>query len=366
MRVIIAAGGSGGHIFPSVALAYELKKKGIKDIYFVSSRRRLDKNMLEGCGLPGYFLSINPMPLRFRPVKILVFIFKLLMDIITSVYILARTRPSVIVGFGGYSSGAISFIGKIFRVPVIIHEQNLLPGRANKILARIADVVAVTFKETGEYFKRHEKNIIHSGNPLRLNILSNDKEQSLKKLGMDPERTTVLIMGGSQGSSFLNSKVSETALLLKRSLGDRIQFVHITGKKDYDEIRNFYADHGIKAAVFSFMERIDLAYAASDLIVSRSGAAAIFEIAYYKKPMILIPYPNPKNSQRSNAIYFSDKGAAIYREEKDICGDDLYREIKDLLTKKDKLAEMGHAAGSLAMPEAGSNLADEVILLGKR
>ncbi|MDP8259223.1 MAG: undecaprenyldiphospho-muramoylpentapeptide beta-N-acetylglucosaminyltransferase [Candidatus Aadella gelida] len=366
MKVIIAAGGSGGHIFPSVALAHELKRKGIKDIYFVSSRRRLDRNMLEGCGFPGYFLSINPMPLRFRPIKMVVFVFKFLMDIITSVYILVRTRPAIIVGFGGYSSGAISFIGKMFRVPVLIHEQNFFPGRANRILSRIADVVAVTFKETGTYFKRSEKCIIHSGNPLRLNILSDDKEKSLKNLGMDAGRTTVLVMGGSQGSSFLNTKASEAALALKRSLGDKIQFLHITGKKDHNKIKDFYADNEIKAAVFSFMERIDQAYAASDLIVSRSGAAAIFEIAYYKKPMILIPYPNIKNNQRSNAIYFSDKGAAIYREEKDLCGDDLYREINDLLKDKNKLSEMSQAAGRLAMPEAGSKLADAVILLGER
>lgn len=365
IKVILAAGGSGGHIFPSIALSEELAAAGVKDVFFVSSRRRLDRELLKEAGGKCFFLSVNPMPMRLNPFKLVVFAWKVLADTIRSLYIVLRISPDVVVGFGGYSSGTITAIASILGIPVMIHEQNLFPGRANRILSRMADRIAVSFKGTEEYFACRKDKVVYSGNPLRSGLLSIDRENASEYFGMDPKIVTVLVMGGSQGSSFLNSTVSRAALSLKKRMDGGIQFIHITGKKDYDEIKMFYEEGGIKSAVYPFLKRIDRAYAACDMAISRSGAAAVFELALYARPMILVPYPHPKSNQRYNAMYFAENGAAIYREEDDLTPEDIASEIYAMLDDKDKLAEASRAAKGLSMPDASSRLAGEVIALAK-
>jgi UDP-N-acetylglucosamine--N-acetylmuramyl-(pentapeptide) pyrophosphoryl-undecaprenol N-acetylglucosamine transferase len=365
MRVILAAGGSGGHIFPSVALASELEKRGAEDIFFVSSKRKLDRNILGGCGHTCFFLSVNPMPLRFDPVRAVIFLGKFFTDIMMSLLLVAKLRPDCVVGFGGYSSGAVCAAGKILGVPVLIHEQNLMPGRANSLLGRIADRVAVSFRDTADHLSCAAGKVAYTGNPLRPEILSGDRERAASRLGLAPDKLTVLVMGGSQGSSFLNRVASQAALCIKGKKGKDVQFIHLTGNNDYEEIRSFYEANGIAGRVFSFLENIDEAYAASDLAVSRSGAAAVFELAFYSKPMILVPYPNPANNQRSNAVYFSQAGAAVYREEKDLDANTLAGEVLGILTD-DKIRDgFSRAARALSVPEAGRKLAEEVIALAK-
>ncbi len=366
MRVIIAAGGSGGHIFPAVALASELEKAGVREIFFVSSKRRLDRNILGKERYACFFLSVNPMPLRFRPVRAIVFLLKLLADALASVYIIARVRPDAVVGFGGYSSGTIAGCAGLLGIPVLIHEQNLVPGRANRILSRLADRVAVSFKASAGHFRRHAAKVVYSGNPLRLDMLSGDREGSARRLDLAPDNPTVLIMGGSQGSSFLNRTASEAALRIREEKHGAVQFIHLTGKKDHESIKRFYEENDIPGRVFSFLERIDDAYAASDVAISRSGAAAVFELAYYAKPMVLVPYPNPGNNQRFNAEYFSRAGAAVYREESDLSAGDLAREVLEMLTDSRRRDEFAQAAARLSVPEAGRVLAEQVIDLAKR
>ena len=365
MKIILAAGGSGGHIFPSIALARELEKLGRNDICFVSSKRRLDRNILDKGKYKSFFLSINPMPFRFSPVRVLIFMVKLLLDTIASLYIIVRVRPDCVVGFGGYSSGCIAKWASFFKIPVIIHEQNLLPGRANLLLSRAADRVAVSFNESAEYFPASAEKVVYTGNPLRMELLSNDRAGSIRELGLTPGKLTVLIMGGSQGSTFLNRVASEATCIVKAKNPDKVQFIHLTGSKDYDAIKDFYEKNNIPGRVFSFMERIDEAYAASDLAISRAGAAAIFELAFYSRPMILVPYPAKKNNQRFNAIYFSQKGAAIYKEETDLSPEVLAGTTINLLADISKRSQMSHAAGNLSNPDAGKMLAEEVIALAK-
>ncbi len=366
MRVILAAGGSGGHIFPSLALARELEKAGCEDIRFVSSKRNLDRNLLSGVEGRCFFLSVNPMPLRFHPWKILVFACKLVQDVFVSAGILFKYRPSVVVGFGGYSSGAITALAGLFRIPVIIHEQNLVPGRANKILAGLASKIAVSFKGTEKFFPGAENKVVFTGNPLRMEMLSNDRKRSSENLGVAPDKKTVLIMGGSQGSTFLNSMASKGALHINEETRGDVQFIHLTGVKDYEEVKRFYSDNNIPGKVFSFIERIDDAYAASDVAISRSGAAAVFELAYYAKPMILVPYPHQKNNQRSNAIYFAENGGAVYKEEKGLSLDELSGEVLKILADDGYRQNLSTSARELSCPDAGKRLAEEVINLGEK
>jgi UDP-N-acetylglucosamine--N-acetylmuramyl-(pentapeptide) pyrophosphoryl-undecaprenol N-acetylglucosamine transferase len=362
-RIILAAGGSGGHIFPAIALATELEKRNTGEICFISSKRRLDREILKETGYRCFFLSVNPMPLRFGLARVLTFSLKLVMDTLASFCIIAFLRPDAVVGFGGYSSGAIARAAKIFGIPVLIHEQNLVPGRANRILCRVADKVAVSFRGSEDQFSCDKEKVVFSGNPLRTDILSRNREASARALGISPEKFTILVMGGSQGASFLNRTVSEVARRITQEKGPEVQFIHLTGKKDIESISDFYRENGIQGRVFSFLERIEDAYAASDMAISRAGAAAVFELAYYAKPMILVPYPNPKNNQRSNAEYFAEKGAAVCREEKDLTADGLYDDILDMIENGEKRERLSEAAGSLSVPDAAGVLADEVVKL---
>jgi len=361
MKVIIAAGGSGGHIFPAVALASDLERCGIEGISFVSSKRKLDRNILKGLKYPCSFLSVNPMPLKFDVIRIFAFLGKLVMDAFLSLWIIARVRPSVVVGFGGYSSGAIVLMSKLFNIPIVIHEQNLIPGRANLLLSRIADRIAVSFKDSYRYFDKKRDRVVYTGNPLRTSMLANDRERSISCMGLDSGKKTVLIMGGSQGSSFLNSEASESARIVREECGDIVQFIHLTGKKDYAKVKDFYKINNMPGKVFSFLDRIDEAYAVSDVAVSRSGAAAVFELAYYSIPMVLVPYPNPKNNQRHNAVYFDNNGAAICREEKNLTAEILACDMIKILNDKNISEQMAEAASRLSVPDAGLTLAEETI-----
>ena len=360
MKVILAAGGSGGHIFPAVAVADELAKTGDTKILFVSSKRRLDKSILEKQEYTAFYLSVNPMPLRFRPIRMISFIVKIIADMVVSCFIMLRQRPDVVVGFGGYASGAITIAAKIFGVPIFIHEQNLFPGRANKILSKFAKRIAVSFSGTEKYFYRQRNKIVHTGNPLRAKLLSAERDGALKRLGLNSDKRTVLIMGGSQGSTFLNNTATKAAVRLNREIEDDVQFIHLTGRRDYVGIKNFYVENNISCRVESFMEKIEDAYAACDIAISRAGAAAIFELACYARPMILVPYPNPKNNQRSNAAYFAENNAAVYKEEKELTSEVLAEEICSILEDREKREKLAENAKRLSVPDAASKLSEEI------
>lgn len=366
MKIILAAGGSGGHIFPSLALASELKKAGASDVEFVSSRRRLDMSLLGPSGYRCHFLSINPMPRGLDPIKLAVFGFKLIADIFASIGIILKERPDAVVGFGGYSSGTISLCAKLLGKPLVIHEQNFFPGRANVILSRIADLVAVSFKGTEKYLPGAEKKTVWTGNPLRVDMLGRDRAAASLRMGLAPDKTTILVMGGSQGASFLNKTAAEAVRMAAEDKKGAVQVVHLTGKADYDATTAFYEKNGIPSRVFSFLDRMDDAYAMGDIAISRSGASAVFELAYYGMPMVLVPYPNPKNNQRTNAGYFSERGAAVCREEKDLTAEGLASELGKMFSDANMMKKMSDAALNLAIPDAGKKLAEAIIGLAEK
>jgi UDP-N-acetylglucosamine--N-acetylmuramyl-(pentapeptide) pyrophosphoryl-undecaprenol N-acetylglucosamine transferase len=362
LKIVLAAGGSGGHIFPCVALARELEKAGVKDIFFVSSARRLDRNLLKDIPFRRFFLSVNPMPRSFSPKRCAVFVLKGLWDLARSAGIILEARPDVVVGFGGYSSGAISLMAKLTGRRLVIHEQNVVPGRANIILSRAADLIALSFTASSRHFGRNEIKTVFTGNPIRTDMLADDRAASAGRMGISPHADTVLVMGGSQGSGFLNRIMLDVALEIKKRKGDAVQFVHITGGgRDLDVVERFYAENSIPGKVFGFMESIEDAYSVCDLAVSRSGAAAIFELAYYGKPMILVPYPNVRNSQKANASFFAHSGAAMLREEKDISREALTHDILSILECHEKRSSMREASLKMAFPDSGKTLAMEVL-----
>jgi len=353
VRVLIASGGSGGHIFPAISLARELKKCGA-EILFVASRRRLDRNILKKELYKKIFLSVNPMPYKFG-LRALIFPFKLLLDALVSVGILVRYRPGAIIGFGGYTSGALVLLGSLMNVKTVIHEQNLIPGRTNRLLDRIAGGVALSFPETEKYFSNKNKTV--TGNPLREESLRGTRSGALGGFRPDSKRITILVMGGSQGARSLNRLVCESIALLSKTKKEHLRVIHIAGAKKTEKIQKRYDEEGIRARVYAFIPNINEAYGMCDIAISRSGAAAVFELAAFKKPMILIPYPDKKNNQRSNALYFAEKGAAIYREEKSLRTKELRDLISDLIDDPSRRRALAENVGKLSVTDGATKLA---------
>ena len=366
VKILIASGGSGGHIFPAIALAEELRLKDRSvEIMFVGSDRALDRRIFEKEGFKYRLLPANKLPYR-ASFNTLFFLLKLSIDIFRSLMIIMKYRPDAVVGFGGYVSAPVITAAYILSIPRMVHEQNVVPGRANAMLFRFADRIAISFEETKKYLGAYARKAVFTGNPIRASLLKDDKAGNIKKLGLDPQKFTILVIGGSQGAHNLNKVFLKSLSKMGEDIRRSLQVIHITGVTDYGWASAVYKELCMEHRVHSFVDRIEEAYSASDLIVTRSGASAIFEIAYFGRPMILIPYPFALSHQSENARIFSARGAAIEIDEKDLSGDLMKERIEGLLRDRSKLSEMGESARRMSVPDSSRSLAQVVLNIRKR
>ncbi len=364
VKVLIAAGGSGGHIFPAVALARALKdKRPDAQIRFVGSNKDLDRRIFEKEGFGFHLLSANKLPYK-ASFKYITFFIKLKLDIIRSFFIMASYRPNAVVGFGGYISCPVVFCAYILRKPVLMHEQNVIPGRANKLLFRLAKKVALSFKETGRYLSGPEsKKCVPTGNPIRNDILRDDRNGGIKKFGLESGKFTILVIGGSQGAHSLNELFIKAISALDKDVRQTLQVIHLTGISDYEWAIEGYRASGVEHRVFSFIDRIEEAYSASDLVVTRSGASAMFELAWFGKPMILVPYRYALGHQSRNAAVFGENKAAIVIDEDKLSADRFKELLSGLLNDRTRLRELAANAKKMSIPDASDRLAGEVLSL---
>ncbi len=361
MKILIAAGGSGGHIFPAIALARELKKKDKDiDILFVGSNKQLDRRIFEKEKFAFSLLSANKMPYRLG-LKVLPFFAALIFDLLKSLAIGLSYRPAVVVGFGGYVSCPVVAMARVLAIPTVVHEQNVVPGRANMFLFRIADRIAISFEETLRFLGPHEKKAVFTGNPIRASLFDVGRDNGIRSMGLDNDKFTILIIGGSQGAHFLNDAFVKALGGMDEKTREKLQVIHITGIRDYEWVRASYSGMKVKHRVYSFIDTIEEAYGASDLIVTRSGASAIFEAAFFGRPMILVPYPFAKAHQAENAKVFSERGAAIEVDEDDLSAEKFRARVMELVTDRERLNGMAAAARRLSMPASAEILAGIVI-----
>jgi len=244
------------------------------------------------------------------------------------VRIVRRLRPDAVLGFGGYSSFPGVAAGIFCGVPAMLHEQNALPGEANKLLGRFVRRVAVGFKDALRCFP--SKKVIWTGNPLRPFDVSIPRAEAHAQLGLDPSRCTVLVFGGSQGSRAINGHVVD--VFADAPEGVDLQVIHITGKNDFSRVGDRYRALGVKALVREYMDHIAVAYAAADLVVGRSGAGTVTELGLLGIPAVLIPYPGAKDHQKYNARVLERSGTASIIEEKslrrDILRDKIFSQLR--------------------------------------
>lgn len=318
--ILVSGGGTGGHIYPGICLAGELRSRGY-EVKFIVSRNDYCIPLLkkENYG----FIELNIIGLsRKLSFGIIVFLFRLMGSFVRTLGIFLKYKPAAVVGLGGYTSFPIICVSKMFGVPSLIHEQNYLPGLANKMLASFADRIAVNFEGTKESFKKRD--VVVSGNPVRKGLLECTKEEGLKRLSLDKDRFTVLVFGGSQGAHSINKYVAE-GLDKLNDLKDRIQFIHITGRNDFSFVQELYGSSSIKSAVFHYFHDMGHAYAAADLVISRAGATTVSELLVLGKKSVLIPYPYATdNHQYYNAKYMTDMGLGTIIEERDFKEKDLF------------------------------------------
>lgn len=362
MNILIAAGGSGGHIFPALSLAGELKKRNPDyNIVLIGGDRKLELELFKKSNYNHrLFKLIAPSSkLSFR---VFLFLLQFIKSTFWSFKLLQELKPKVVVGFGGYISVPVVLAAKCRNIPVIIHEQNVMPGRANRFLALLADKIALSFEESTPFIKQKRK-IIISGNPIRFNFLNKNKSGALKYFFLDEDKFTIFITGGSQGAHFLNQVLVEVTSKLNEAEKNKLQFIHLTGADDFIWVEQNYKNYKIKTVVFSFLDKMDLAYAASDLIISRSGATTVAEICAGGKPSILVPYPFAGGHQKFNALALESRGAAIVIEQKNLNAVVLKDTIISLLNDNKRLKSMSTNSRNLSNVHAAENLAQEVLSL---
>ena len=290
----------------------------------------------------------------------------LLVDLVRALGLMISFRPDVVVGFGGYVSFPVVSAARISGVPSIIHEQNVVPGRANAALFKIADRIAISFEETRRFLGRYGSKAVFVGNPIRVDMFRCDRSWGVKKFGFDANAFTVLVIGGSQGSHALNRTFVDSIFNLNHGLSNSLHVIHITGAKDYEWALGAYAETGVNYRVHSFIDRIEEAYGAADLVITRSGSSAIFELAFLGKPMILVPYPFAMSHQKENALVFSRRGAAIAIDEDDISADIFSKTLTDLFNDRPALKKLGQEARRLSVPGASDLMAQETIRLKRK
>ncbi len=350
MRVLICGGGTGGHIYPGLALARYLVKKNKENvILFVGTSQGLEDEIIPHAGFPLEVVSVKAFNKRSLK-EVLAASFELLRSLKQSREIIKRFKPDVVVGTGGYAAGPVTLASSLLRVPVLIHEQNVIPGVTNRLLAARVNRVCISFEETRAYFKKAKVKL--TGNPRASEIGHLSREEGLRRLPeLDPRQKTVLVFGGSRGALQLNNVMVE--LFNHGNFPAGVQFLYITGELYYEDVIKKLKGKYSSVVVKPYLTDMSAALAAADLVISRAGATALAEITVCGVPAILVPSPNVAyNHQYYNALLLEKEGAAVLIEEKDFTAQKLSEQLKDFRENEEMWQEMSYKSKRIGMPEA--------------
>ena len=363
LRVIISGGGTGGHIFPAVSIANEIRaKRPDAKILFVGAEGRMEMQRVPAAGY-----EIKGLPIagfnRKNLLKNIPVLFKIMKSRSMARQIIRDFRPQVAVGVGGYASGPTLNVAESMGIPTLLQEQNSYAGVTNKLLAKKARKICVAYEGMERFFPADK--ILFTGNPVRQNLLDCKvtKEDAVRSFGLVPGKQTILIVGGSLGARTLNDSILGNLPLVKQQ--SKVQFIWQTGKYYSEEIKAELARRGCpeNLKVMDFISYMSQAYAAADLVISRAGAGSISEFCLLGKPVILVPSPNvAEDHQTKNALALVQKNAALYIADADARRTLLPKAI-NTVSDLEKLESLSRNVIALARPNAASDIADEVIKL---
>lgn len=358
--LVFACGGSGGHIFPAVAVAEELADRvpGVS-VTFVSSGRQIENEIFRSVAGRRVVTLADDAAKRGGPIWHPRFLLRLMHETGSASDFLKKERPDAVVGFGGHGSVAIVAAARMRGIPTLVHEQNVVPGLANRLLSPWADGTALSFNET----KLGGRNVRITGNPIRRAIERDCRSEALRFFGFSDERTTLLVLGGSQGAESVNTLFFDAVPHLPPALKDSIQALHLCGKMKAEESESRLAAAGIPAKAFSFFDRMDLAYAAADLAIGRAGATFLAEMEARRLPSILVPYPYAGGHQLLNAEVVARRANAVVARQKDLDGP----KLAALLAERfEALKQNTDVRGPLGPDPARKRLADFILEILRR
>lgn len=326
-RILIAAGGTGGHLIPAITLAEEIRLKKDWEVLFVISNRPQDKEIIYKEELR--FKALPIVPLKSKNILHTAgFLARLFIGTIESLFILFEYRPDVVIGFGGYVSGPVVLLASLFRIRTIVHEQNVFPGAANRLLAGFVDKIAISFLETKDYLKKFNSKIVFSGNPIRKSIRLIDREKADKG-----DMFCMFVIGGSQGAHILNHLVPHAVGLLQDAERKKLNIIHISGINEKKSVEEFYSNIAVRHIVFSFTDEMDRFYNECDFVISRAGAMTVSELLTLCKPAVLVPYLYAGGHQRLNADIMKQLGGAVIIDERSISVKELHKNILSMMNR---------------------------------
>jgi UDP-N-acetylglucosamine--N-acetylmuramyl-(pentapeptide) pyrophosphoryl-undecaprenol N-acetylglucosamine transferase len=356
-RILIAAGGTGGHVFPAIAIADALRDlRPSTQITFVGTKDKIEWHAVPTAGFPIRNIWISGFHRRFTWQNLL-FPFKLITSIIQSFRIVADVNPHLFVSCGGYVAGPAGWVAERKGIPTVIQEQNSFPGVTNRMLAKRADVIYTAFVQADQWLPAGKTNVM--GNPTRKTLTSVDRDTAMHRLGLDPLRKTLLVLGGSGGAKSINDAMVANLDALHNEMG--IQIMWQAGTKYITALRDqIPATRYSNLTMTDFIYDMPAAYAAADLVVSRAGASSCAELMLTGKPCVLIPSPHVAgNHQMMNAKAMAESGAAVVLADTD-ASSTLASVVGDLIADSDTLAKMAASIRSLAAPDAALNIANDI------
>ncbi|MBP8960041.1 MAG: undecaprenyldiphospho-muramoylpentapeptide beta-N-acetylglucosaminyltransferase [Bacteroidales bacterium] len=360
-RVIISGGGTGGHVFPAISIANALRKlEPDIEILFVGAEGRLEMEKVpaEGYNIVGLpVVGLN----RKNPLKNINVFIKYIKSLKIASRILKDFKPDVVVGVGGYASVSVLMRASALKIPVVIQEQNSFAGVANRMLAKKASVICVAYDGMEKYFPASK--IIKTGNPVRLkpDNIRNNKEEALKYFGISGKEPVILVLGGSLGAGSINKCLAEN---IEKIIASNIKWIWQTGKYYFENVNALVSvTQAWNVVVMAFIDRMDLAYSVSDIIVSRAGAGTISELCIAGKPVVLIPSPNvAEDHQTKNAMALAARDAAIVIKDNEVAGR-LLPEIFSLINDEEKRKRLSENIKKLAMIDSDIMIAREILKL---
>jgi UDP-N-acetylglucosamine--N-acetylmuramyl-(pentapeptide) pyrophosphoryl-undecaprenol N-acetylglucosamine transferase len=350
--VLIMAGGTGGHVFPALAVADELRLRGVP-VVWLGTKAGIESRLVPQAGYPIEWMSItglrgkNMITLLLAPVR-------LLMACWQALRVLLKRKPRAVLGMGGFASGPGGLMAWLMRKPLLVHEQNAIPGLTNKILARLATVILQAFPAVFDQ-------AITTGNPVRQSICEITKPE--ERFASRQGNLRLLVIGGSLGAVRLNEILPQA--LAKMALQQRPEVIHQTGVKNIEAARTGYQQAGVEAKVEAFIDDMPAVYEWADLVICRAGAMTVFELAAAGVASILVPYPHAVDDhQTHNAQYLVAASAAIIRQQDELTPEWLVDVINDFSANREKLLHMAVAARRLAIPGSAKTIADACLSAG--
>ena len=349
MNTVIACGGTGGHLFPGLAVAEVLRARGHEVMLFVSEK---EIDSLAMTGREEFRFEKLPtvgFPSPFSP-RIFGFLGRFAESLRVCRSIYRKFKPHAVLGMGGFTSTAPVLAGKMRGVPTFIHESNAIPGKANRLTARMVRAVLLGFKECAPFFSSARTEV--TGTPIRKELQPMDRSVARQKLGLREDLTTLLVMGGSQGASGINQVMIKSLPLLHEL---PIQIIHLSGTRDERLVSESYRRERIPAYAAAFHHHMEEAYSAADFTVARAGAASLAEIASFELPGILIPFPYAADDhQTRNAEIFARGGAAFVLKESELSPELLTQKIRELIEHPNQLRHLAEASARLAPKNAAA------------